>query len=86
MFEKYNEIPPVTSLQEDASIKDNEVAAAVFAQSKDGVPMPNIAEMGQVWEPMAAALQLVATDKQDAQKSADDAVKQIKQQIEANNQ
>ena len=86
MFEKYNEIPPVTSLQEDATIKDNEVAAAVFAQSKDGVPMPNIAEMGQVWEPMAAALQLVATNKQDAQKSADDAVKQIKQQIEANNQ
>jgi len=86
MFEKYNEIPPVTALQEDAAIKDNEVAAAVFAQSQNGVPMPNIAEMGQVWEPMAAALQLVATNKQDAQKSADDAVKQIKQQIEANNQ
>lgn len=86
MFEKYNEIPPVTALQEDAAIKDNEVAAAVFAQAKNGVPMPNIAEMGQVWEPMAAALQLVATNKQDAQKSADDAVKQIKQQIEANNQ
>jgi arabinogalactan oligomer/maltooligosaccharide transport system substrate-binding protein len=66
--------------------KDNEVAAAVFAQAKNGVPMPNIAEMGQVWEPMAAALQLVATNKQDAQKSADDAVKQIKQPIEANNQ
>jgi len=86
MFEKYNEIPPVTALQEEAAIKDNEVAAAVFAQAKNGVPMPNIAEMGQVWEPMAAALQLVATGKQDGQKSADDAVKQIKQQIEANNQ
>lgn len=86
MFEAYNEIPPVAALESNESITSNEVAKAVFDQATNAIPMPNIPEMGQVWEPMAQALQLVATGKQDGQKSADDAVKVIEQQIQANNQ
>jgi arabinogalactan oligomer/maltooligosaccharide transport system substrate-binding protein len=86
MFEAYNEIPPVAALESNETITSNEVAKAVFDQATNAIPMPNIPEMGQVWEPMAQALQLVATGKQDAQKSADDAVKVIEQQIQANNQ
>ena len=86
MFEAYNEIPPVAALESNEAITSNEVAKAVFDQATNAIPMPNIPEMGQVWEPMAQALQLVATGKQDGQKSADDAVKVIEQQIQANNQ
>ncbi|KQL50747.1 cyclodextrin-binding protein [Heyndrickxia shackletonii] len=80
-YEKTGEIPPVKSLMEDSIIKDNEGANAVAVQSERGVPMPNIPEMGQVWEPMATSLQLIATNKQDAKKSLDDAVKTINEKI-----
>ncbi|WP_221563737.1 extracellular solute-binding protein [Alkalihalobacillus sp. TS-13] len=82
-YEKTQEIPPVKSLIEDPVIADNEGASAVAVQSQRGVPMPNIPEMGQVWEPMANALQLIVTGKQDPQSALEDATKNIKQQIEA---
>lgn len=77
------EIPPVKSLIEDPIIAENDGAKAVAIQSSRGVPMPNIPEMGQVWGPMATALQLIATDKQDAKPALDKAVKTIKAQIKA---
>ncbi|WP_408010653.1 extracellular solute-binding protein [Pseudalkalibacillus sp. A8] len=82
-YEKTQEIPPVKSLIEDPVIADNEGAAAVAVQSQRGVPMPNIPEMGQVWEPMANALQLIVTGKQEPQPALEDSTKTIKQQIEA---
>ncbi|MCF6409255.1 extracellular solute-binding protein [Pseudalkalibacillus salsuginis] len=82
-YEKTKEIPPVKSLIEDPVIADNEGAAAVAVQSQRGVPMPNIPEMGQVWEPMANALQLIVTGKQKPQPALEDSTKTIKQQIEA---
>ncbi len=82
-YEKTKEIPPVKSLIEDPVIADNEGAAAVAVQSQRGVPMPNIPEMGQVWEPMANALQLIVTGKQEPQPALEDSTKTIKQQIEA---
>jgi arabinogalactan oligomer/maltooligosaccharide transport system substrate-binding protein len=82
-YEKTAEIPPVKSLMEDPIIADNEGAHAVAVQSERGVPMPNIPEMGQVWGPMADALQLIVTGKQEPKAALDDAVKTIKAQIEA---
>jgi arabinogalactan oligomer/maltooligosaccharide transport system substrate-binding protein len=82
-FEKTSEIPPVKSLIEDPVIADNEAARAVAIQSSYGVPMPNIPEMGQVWGPMASALQLIATDDQEPKAALDEAVETIKAQIEA---
>ncbi|MGP4082258.1 extracellular solute-binding protein [Pseudalkalibacillus sp. R45] len=82
-YEKTQEIPPVKTLIEDPVIADNEGASAVAVQSQRGVPMPNIPEMGQVWEPMANALQLIVTGKQDPEPALEDATKNIKQQIEA---
>lgn len=83
-FEKTNEIPPVKALINDPTIAEDEGAQAVAIQSGRGVPMPNIPEMGQVWEPMASALQLVAAGKQDPEAALSDAEKTIEQQIKAN--
>ena len=83
-YEKTAEIPPVKSLIEDPVIADNEGANAVAIQSQYGVPMPNIPEMAEVWEPAASALQLVATGKQEPKAALDEATKTIKSQIEQN--
>ena len=83
-FEKTKEIPPVKSVMEDPIIKDNEVAKAVATQSENGIPMPNIPEMQEVWKPAGDALQLVVTDKEAPKAALDSAVKQIKGNIEAN--
>ena len=83
-YEKTAEIPPVKSLIEDPVIADNEGASAVAVQSQYGVPMPNIPEMAEVWEPAASALQLVATNKQKPKAALDEATKTIKSQIEQN--
>ncbi|NQD68723.1 cyclodextrin-binding protein, partial [Bacillus haikouensis] len=66
------------------AIADNPGAKAVAEQSQYAVPMPNIPEMGTVWEPMANALQTVVTGKQEPKAALDSAVEQINQNIEAN--
>lgn len=83
-YEETGEIPPVKSLIEDPIIAENEGAKAVAIQSQRAVPMPNIPEMSEVWEPMATALQLIANQKQEPQAALDDAVKAIEQNIKAN--
>ncbi|MCA0984704.1 extracellular solute-binding protein [Halobacillus yeomjeoni] len=83
-FEETNEIPPVKSLIEDPVIADNEKARAVAVQSERATPMPNIPEMSEVWEPMAQALQLVATGKSEPEKALNEATETIKSQIELN--
>lgn len=80
-YEKTGEIPPVKSLIEDPVIAGNEGARAVAIQSERGVPMPNIPEMGQVWEPMAQALQLVAAGKQQPNEALEAAVQNINTKI-----
>ncbi|MFC0272030.1 extracellular solute-binding protein [Metabacillus herbersteinensis] len=83
-FELTNEIPPVNSLIEDPVIKENEVASAVAEQSKNAVPMPNIPEMGEVWQPMADNLQTLVTNKAEPKAALESAVKSINQNIETN--
>ncbi|WP_085524591.1 extracellular solute-binding protein [Tuberibacillus sp. Marseille-P3662] len=82
-YKKTGEIPPIKSLINDPLIQDNEEAKAVFVQAKRGIPTPNIPAMSQVWSPMASALQLVATGKQEPESALDQAVKQIKTKIKA---
>ncbi|MCD7034922.1 extracellular solute-binding protein [Metabacillus sp. GX 13764] len=77
------EIPPVKSLMEDPIIKDNPEAKAVAEQSAYSVPMPNIPEMGQVWQGMADNLQTLVTGKAEPKPALDAAVKRIKSDIEA---
>ncbi|MGG1396711.1 extracellular solute-binding protein [Bacillus salipaludis] len=81
-FEQTAEVPTNKALLDDSAIKDNEGAKAVAEQSQYAVPMPNIPEMGQVWKPMADSLQTVVTGKATPKNALDDAVKQIKANIE----
>ncbi|MGD6941302.1 extracellular solute-binding protein [Cytobacillus gottheilii] len=83
-FELTQEIPPVKSLIDDPIIAENEAAKAVAEQSQYAIPMPNIPEMGEVWSPMASALQTIATGKSDPKAALDEAVETIKTNIETN--
>lgn len=83
-FEKTQEIPPVKSLMEDPLIADNEGAIAVAIQSERAIPMYNIPEMSEVWEPMAQALQLIATGELDPEAALDEAQEWISTNIEMN--
>lgn len=82
-FEDTGEIPPVQELLEDPVIKDDERVSAFAEQSKHTVPMPNIPEMHQVWEPMNNAATFVAQGKQTPQQALDSAVKLVKDKIKA---
>ncbi|WP_106496197.1 sugar ABC transporter substrate-binding protein [Lentibacillus sp. Marseille-P4043] len=84
-FELTGEIPPLASLLDDEQwVSENEGAAAVMAQSKDAIAMPSIPEMAEVWDPMATAVQAVATGKEEPKEALDTAVELIKQNIEMN--
>ncbi|UOR11006.1 extracellular solute-binding protein [Halobacillus amylolyticus] len=82
-YEKTGEIPPIKSLVEDPLIQENEASKAIFVQAKRGVPTPSIPAMGQVWEPMATALQLIATGKQEPEKALNEAAENIQAKIDA---
>ncbi|MDF2854817.1 MAG: bacterial extracellular solute-binding family protein [Neobacillus sp.] len=82
-FEQTAEVPTNVALTNDPIIKDNEGAKAVAEQSQYAVPMPNIPEMGQVWDPMAKSLQTVVTGKAEPKAALDSAVEQIKANIAA---
>jgi arabinogalactan oligomer/maltooligosaccharide transport system substrate-binding protein len=82
-FEQTAEVPTNNALLEDPAIKDNEGAKAVAEQSQYAVPMPNIPEMGQVWDPMAKSLQTVVTGKAKPKAALDSAVEQIKAGIQS---
>ncbi|MCA0934185.1 extracellular solute-binding protein [Vibrio alginolyticus] len=83
-FELTGEVPAVTKLVDDPAIKNDPGARAVAMQSIHATSMPSIPEMNEVWGPANSALQLIATNKQDAKSALDSAVDSINMQIEAN--
>src|SRR5699024_869271 len=86
-YDLTGEIPPLVSLLDDEEwVSENEGAAAVMEQSKDAVAMPSIPEMAEVWDPVAAAVQTVATGKSDPKEALDTAVQLIEDNIEMNHE
>lgn len=83
-FETTKEIPPVKTVIEDPIISGDQGAKAVAEQSQYAVPMPNIPEMGEVWDPAKIALETIATGKAKPKDAMDNAVKTIKTNIETN--
>ncbi len=77
------EIPPLVALMDDPVIKGDQKASAVAVQAARASAMPGIPEMGEVWAPANAALELSVTGKQEPKTALDNAVKQITMQIEA---
>ena len=68
---------------DDPVIKNDEKASAVAGQAARATAMPGIPEMGEVWGPANAALELSLTGKQDPKAALDSAEKQVQMQIEA---
>ncbi|WP_043933090.1 sugar ABC transporter substrate-binding protein [Bacillus sp. EB01] len=83
-FEQTAEVPTNVALVEDEAIKNDPGAQAVALQTQVAIPMPNIPEMGEVWKPMADALQTIATGKSKPDAAMKSAVDQINKNIEAN--
>lgn len=77
------EIPPLTAMIDDPVIKNDEKASAVAVQAARASAMPGIPEMGEVWGPANAALELSLTGKQPPKAALDGAEKQVQMQIEA---
>uniref|UniRef100_C5D6S6 Maltodextrin-binding protein n=1 Tax=Geobacillus sp. (strain WCH70) TaxID=471223 RepID=C5D6S6_GEOSW len=77
-FEMTGQLPPVQSLLDNETIKNDEIASAFLEQAKYAVPMPNIPQMPMVWEPMASALTTIWNDGKDPKEALDAAVDQIK--------
>ena len=77
------EIPAQKAMIDDPMIKNDEKASAVAVQAARATAMPGIPEMGEVWGPANAALELSLTGKQEPQAALDAATKQIHMQGEA---
>jgi len=75
-FEIAGELPART----DVEIAD-ELRQGILDQVEFAVPMPNIPEMSQVWDPMAEALEFISQG-QDVREVLEEAVENIEQQIE----
>ncbi|SDK47843.1 sugar ABC transporter substrate-binding protein [Sediminibacillus albus] len=81
-YEVAGELPPNTKALEAL---EDPIHAAFAEQIEHGVPMPSTPQMAQVWEPMNNALQFLA-EGEDVQPVLDEAVEQIKANIEASGQ
>ncbi len=62
-YEVTKEVPAVKALADDPVVTESEAAAAVAEQSQYSELTPNIPEMNEVWTPVDAALQTIATGK-----------------------
>ncbi|WP_174614320.1 sugar ABC transporter substrate-binding protein [Virgibacillus ihumii] len=78
-FEVAGELAPN---KEALSSIEDPIYAAFAEQIKHGVPMPSTPAMQQVWEPFNNALQFIA-EGEDVKPVLDEAVKQIKTNIQA---
>src|SRR5690606_7475269 len=83
-YEVTQEVPAVQALANDPVVAESEAAQAVAEQSQFSELTPNIPEMNEVWPPVDAALQTIATGKAEPKEALDQAVKTVKGQIEAN--
>ncbi|MDW2886032.1 sugar ABC transporter substrate-binding protein [Exiguobacterium artemiae] len=82
-FEITKEVPAVSALAQDPTVTKSPAAQAVAEQSKFSELTPNVPAMNEVWKPVDAALQTIATGKAEPEAAMKQAVKTIDGQIEA---
>ncbi len=86
MFEGFNKAPVHGSMR-DQAIEVSPTLAVVMEQVESAVPMPNIPQMAQVWQPWGDAMDGVILNNssdEEVQTLLDNAVEQIKANIAAN--
>ncbi len=64
--------------------KTNPDLVSFFQSATDGVPMPNVPEMGAVWSAMGSSLNLIFSGRSKVKESLDLAVKQIRNSVKSN--
>lgn len=82
LYEMRGEIPANKLAQGQIEQGSDELAIAVIQQYSSSVPMPNIPEMTEVWEPGKNMFFEAATGDKTAEQAANDAVETIQQNIE----
>lgn len=80
-FHTSGRIPVITSILNSKGVQKDPVAGGLAKAALAAAPMPNIAEMNQVWTPMGTAIGNVVAGKQSADAAAKAAVAQIKSDI-----
>lgn len=86
MFEGFNKAPVHNSMLEQA-VEVSPTLATVMEQVDAAVPMPNIPQMAQVWQPWGDAMDGIVMNNssdEEVQQLLDDAVAQIEANIAAN--
>ena len=63
-------------------LADNPVAQTFALSAADGVPMPNIAQMGAVWGPLGNALLLVRNGESEAEAAMSTAAQGVREAVE----
>ena len=81
LYDMTQEVPAGLSGREYAMSKGDELAIAVINQFKYDQPMPNIAEMAEVWQPGSDMIVDIATGKENPENAAKKAQKEIKKTI-----
>lgn len=74
-------IPTTKSVLNMPEFKENKDYVAFATQASRGIPMPNVPEMGQVWDPMKNAITYILKGEASAQAALKDAVEIIKENI-----
>lgn len=82
LYEMRREIPANKLAQGQIEEGTDELAIAVINQYTSSVPMPNIPQMAEVWEPGKNMFFEAATGDKTAEQAANDAVETIKLNIE----
>lgn len=81
LLRSYRIAPADEALAEDPTVKESESATAIATQSQYAELTPGITAMNSVWEPIDAALQTIATGKDEPKTALPQAVDQIKSAI-----
>lgn len=76
--EKVGSVPTNKEALEADQIKNDPYVSAFAEQAQNSQPMPSIAEMGNVWSPVNAALPEIWDNGKDPQAAMDKAAQQIK--------
>lgn len=76
-----NRIPALLSEQDKPSVKENAITSAFAKQAQNGIPMPNIPEMSNVWKPVGDNIGLLTQGKVKPEEAAKLISEQINQAI-----
>ena len=81
LFKTGGRFPVQKALIASPDVQSDAISSGFGKAALDATPMPNIAQMGQVWTPMADALTLITSKKATPKDAAQGAVKKLKEAI-----